>query len=139
MVTALILAKRRSTALMIEKEGRDIQLHRPSTFVADGAGGRIANSPEEVLPVRRRYFSIIHEVSRVGLRESVATEATGTELIPTHVLIGPYDDDIRQGDWFWADGVKFYVHDVERDPLHKEWEFKVKCGPRIPLYVRGGG
>ena len=137
MVDTLTRAKRKSTALIIEKEGRDIQLHRPGKSVLDGAGGRKPSGPGTTLPPKRRYFALIHEVSRVALRESVATEATGSELMPTHVLIGPWDDDIRVGDWFWADGVKFYVHDVERDLLHKEWEFKAKCGTRVPLFVRG--
>jgi hypothetical protein len=102
-------ALRRTTSAWIDSEGKVIRLSRPER-VMDGVGGiYIANHT-----VRKNDRFIFSAADR-QLPNRFTID--GIEITPEYLLFALWTADIRRGDWFWIDGVKYevvFIH-PERD------------------------
>lgn len=102
--------ERKQTEILIQTEGVFIQLIRSGAKTRTASGGYASTGPNVVLPSVRRYMSN-------QVREQFVTNAgEGVGAKMKQYLLGPYGDDIQQGDTFVdpTSGKMFriqYVHD----------------------------
>lgn len=89
--------------------------------VPDGAGG--LTTP---LPMNRpvQIMRVIQQGTEMPVRRSV----DGEELQPEFVLLGEHDADIRRGDWFFINGIKYEVFWVRPDRRYETWAEVVSRG-----------
>lgn len=111
-------AKRRSTLAMITRDGQEIALFRANGsvqggYVDDGEGGQIpapaapGEDPDEPVSIKQRYFTTV-------VAEPVdETTDQGERLLINFVLIGKWDDDIREGDWFYVKNERYQIEFVD--------------------------
>lgn len=113
---AQLAALRQSTVDLITWQGQSIALVRPSQPVPDGAGGFKANtaSPTTGTPVRRF-------LSRVRADAPDIADAAGQRRIQSFVLIGVYNDDIAEGDYFLEDGIRWNIDAIE---MNRDYQTK---------------
>lgn len=107
---------RRTTDTLIEFEPTAITLTHPPAMVSNGRGGVVASgsSVSETQP-KNRFFS------QTTPKEVVVIKSEGREILVDWVLIGPYGDDIREGDTFTVAGTNYKVWTVHDD---KRWQTK---------------
>lgn len=117
-----IRALRLSTDSLIRARPTRIRLKRPAALVSDGRGGFTrATLPVEQSP-RERYFAPIKDETKTPLSSS---ENVSQGFHINHILIGPYDDDIRSGDKFVIGGEEYIVARVNPD---KRYQVKAEVG-----------
>jgi hypothetical protein len=80
---------------------RNIVLSRQDK-VDDGAGGwtsapAVIGSPSEM--------ALVPSATQLPVRRTL----DGQEVTPEYTLIARHTADIRNGDWFWVDGIKYEV------------------------------
>lgn len=102
-MTAETDAQRRQTKAFIDAEPTDIRLQR-AELTPNGAGGtRIgAASP---LPPQTVRLLIPTITSGQGERQLLDGEAVAID----YVLLGEWDADVKRGDWFYLNGVKYEI------------------------------
>lgn len=104
MTLSTLDAQRQATASLIAQEGRDIELHRPATMVADGAGGMKRSSEDSTVqqPVRRFFGTSTSGGFHIQ-------RDMGERHFSVHVLMGLHDDPMQEDDYFYISGRKFDV------------------------------
>lgn len=120
-----VRSMRRSTMALIKREGQNISLFRAGGtsggFVDDGEGGEVpaptpvGEDPSEPVSEKRRYFSTTEA------DPEDRGDDDGERLLIPFVLIGRWDDDIREGDWFYVNDQKFEIDFVQPD---REYQLK---------------
>lgn len=107
---------RKTTDTLIEYEPTMVQLTHPPEMIPNGRGGLTPSgtSTAEDAPVARFF-------SQTTPQEIVSIKSEGREVVVNWVLVGPYGDDIREGDTFTVDGVEYKVWVVHDD---KRWQTK---------------
>lgn len=115
--------QRRMTDQLIASEPVSIALSRPPAKVDDGAGGRVSTGVPTLQPVTDRFFADVTEDERFYSRNTI-----GQAVVTEHVLIGRYNDDIREGDYWDQGGRRFVVEYV-----HPERDYQTKA--RVVSYA----
>lgn len=112
---------RRQTVQLLQIEGYPISLHRPALRALTEAGGVAGTGPETVFDPVTRY------VGQQGREQwdTLPGEGSGPKL--KQYLLGPYGDNIQQGDWFFdpKSGRKYtvlYVHEDQTVEVRAELE-----------------
>lgn len=104
---------RRQTTDFIGFNPKSIALQRADT-VADGAGGVRAS----LTTLAAQTFREITQHTNTGVfRRTI----DGQEIKPDFVLLGPYNADIRNGDWYMQDGAKYEIVYVRTDRRYETW------------------
>jgi hypothetical protein len=80
---------------------------------------RSAEGGQTLTPVAETSTHIFRLIPQSDVMTSVQTP-DGTQLIPTYVLLGEYDADIRQWDLFELNNVKFIVVSPPRPDFRAE-------------------
>lgn len=108
---AEVAFQRRQTATWIEVEGLMISLTRPGARTRTAGGGYAEQGNPQVLdPVKRIVASQAREsFDQIG--------STGIGVHIKQYILGTYDDDIQQGDYFVnpRDGKTYTVEFVHKD------------------------
>lgn len=122
---AEIAELRRSTEDLIAEEGMPIALIRAGEeWTRTAAGGIRKNATNPATdtqdPVRRYFGDSAADPKQVE-------SAQGEQLVLDRVLIGTFDDDIREGDEFMVSNRKFLVGEVHPDHI---FETKAWCVER---------
>lgn len=124
--TRQLQALRRDTAAMIKAEPTILVLHRYGEPQPDSAGGTLPGAPLDVAQ-HDYYFGGL--AAGAGYTKLLASEQ-GEEVLQRYVLIGTHDADIREGDWFFINGLRYEVADIDPDR-----SFQVKANVKL---VTGG-
>ncbi len=100
-----------STEALIESYPTKIALVREPSLVPDGLGGQIPNPAEEetTLPAKERHFAPITDFVKLGLSFGELIDDRGRRMTPTHILVGPPNDDIEEGDTFTDAGQDYTI------------------------------
>lgn len=104
---------RKQTKDFIAANPSDIVVQRIDT-VADGSGGvkkTLAPLPAQTLRLIKR------NTSTAVFRRTI----DGQEVQPDFVVLGEYDADMRTGDWFFMDGIKYEFVYVQADRRYEAW------------------
>lgn len=118
------LEELRTTANLIQRDGKVITLSRAADPVPDGAGGFIRPPSPTVLPSQRLFLSGVIVFNGVVMRRSVVqdTPDTGSYSVRDITLIGmPVEfenltpADIEVEDTFTYSGINFKVIHMEED------------------------
>lgn len=105
---------RRTTNDLISEDSVEISLSR-SVWVRTPAGGTRPGPPEQ-LEAKRRFFGSVTGDPRY------VQYAEGEQVVANYVLVGPYDDDIKEKDEFVVGTSKFKVVEV-----HPDTSFEVRA------------
>lgn len=103
---------RKSTEDLIAYDHVAVSLSRTEYERSPGGGVRKAGAPTVQDP-KDRYFGDVIQDPHV-----IQTEA-GEETVTSKVLIGPYDDDIQEGDEFTVAGHDYKVAEVIPDHTYE--------------------
>jgi hypothetical protein len=104
---------RKQTAEFIGYNPVIINLQRATTE-SDGAGG----VRRTLGPVGDQTFrKITQNTSTAVFRRTI----DGQEVQPEFVLLGMHSADIKNGDWFYQDGIKYEVVYVRDDRRYETW------------------
>ena len=104
---------RSQTKQFIAHYPKDISLQR-ADMVSDGSGG--VKATLETLPAQT-FRQITQPTNTQVFRRTI----DGQEVTPDFVLLGEYDVDVKDGDWYMADGRKFEVVYVRDDRRYETW------------------
>lgn len=129
--------RRRSTAKLVEIEGKMITLNRLEDAVSDGAGSmvRAGGIPIQLEPRKRVLFGLTQAGRGLNQQpERWFTTQTGEREQVILVLIGTYDDDIRKGDW-WLDADEQVCRVIY---VHKDKTYQVKAEVIVVEEGEGG-
>lgn len=98
---------------LIESAPTRIELNHLGGWVPDGAGGR-KRDPNGTKERERAYF-----FEGVAQPELYFLSETTSEVVGTYILIGMPDYDIRDGDWWEDQGVRYHVQFVHHDKSYQ--------------------
>lgn len=107
---------KKTTDALIEFEPTLVQLTHPPVMVSNGRGGLTASGSGTLESVAKERF-----FSQTTPKETVTIKSEGKEIVVDWVLVGPFGDDIREGDTFTVNGTKYKVWNVHED---KRWQTK---------------
>lgn len=96
-----LAAQRQLTAAFVAADAEPITLFR-STWMSDGAGGHIKQSPEPVLVQLLRF-----QPRQDG--GSPRQTSDGEQVVPTYTLVGKHTADIQRWDEFTLNGSRYEV------------------------------
>ena len=106
-----LLDRRQTTADLIEQEGCDIALQRPAARVSDGAGGWVSpGGPATPQNAVRRFFSLVQYEP-----QDQQNTIVGERELVKFVLVGKFNDDIQEGDFFEFGDRKYTVDFINPD------------------------
>jgi hypothetical protein len=107
---------KKTTDTLIAFDPTPITLTHAPAMVSNGRGGVIASgsTTTETSP-KNRFFSMTTP------KETVTIKSEGREVVVDWVLVGPFGDDIREGDTFTVGGIGYKVWIVHDD---KRWQTK---------------
>lgn len=112
LVDVTIKAQLRQTENLIKVAGREIDLHRPSVLVDDGAGGKKRlDAGSNKLGTQRLYLGGVTSQGRGATTQPAEFMMTslGDKYKSYFVLIGMPGDNIEQDDYFFISGEKYVV------------------------------
>jgi hypothetical protein len=96
-----LVVQRRNTLEMLSRDSSLIILNREEK-ISDGGAGYVFGHPVS-LPVAR--FKMVTPTTQLPERRSL----DGQAVVPEFELIGHWNADVRRGDWYFLDGVKYEV------------------------------
>lgn len=103
----------RSTEALIASRPVEILLNRPGAFVSDGAGGKVRSGATTQHSSTRCFFA------DVTAEEAFAVNDIGERVIGQHVIVASHEADIRQGDWFMLNDMKYVVARVHHPKTYQ--------------------
>lgn len=106
---------RAQTKMYIGYNPIEITLMRADT-VADGAGG-IKATLEPIPTGAQTFRSITQNTNNSVFRRTI----DGQEVKPEFVLLGEFDADVKHGDWYYDNGVKYEIVYVRTDRRYETW------------------
>lgn len=102
-VSAELKAQRRQTDAFIKANPTSVILSRAES-VPNGAGGFRQGAPSALTP---QEFRFIEPGASYGQGEAQLLD--GEMVRVDWILLGRYDADLKRGDWFYKDGIKYEV------------------------------
>lgn len=107
--------ERDTTAAQVDAVGVLVTLLRPAAPVADGEGGFLPGTGDPVPQApRRRIITPVRLVFRNG-HNPEETTADGERYLTRYVMVGEYDDDVREGDLLTFRGEPLRVAEIKGD------------------------
>lgn len=103
---------RRQTKAYIEREPVKMILNREEA-TGDGQGGVIITSGP--IPVQTFAFDAMSLPQQGQIRRTVDAQ----EVQPEYALMGEYNADVKRGDWFFLEGIKYEVVFVHPDRTYQ--------------------
>jgi hypothetical protein len=86
---------------MLRRDSELIILNREEK-ISDGGAGYIYGPPATLEAAR---FKMVTPTTQLPERRSL----DGQAIVPEFLLVGRWDADVRRGDWFFIDGIKYEV------------------------------
>lgn len=126
-------SQRQATRDLIDSKPVKLTIHRPTELVSDGAGGLIREDTPDELPPRERYMGVITDITVLGFANVEFEE--GKRIRWTHILVGPYDDDIQENDFFMIGDRKYVIARVHPD---RTYQTKALVGQDLGVYINSG-
>lgn len=108
-----LLAMQRQTKQFIDENPITVNLQRDS-LIPDGAGGHSV-TPN---PVGNQVFRMISQSTSSAVERRTSD---GQLVSPEFVLLGEYDADARNGDFYMLDGIKYEIVYVRFDRRYETW------------------
>lgn len=111
-----IKVNRMHTRILIEQFPSKVRLTRPRPLVEDGEGGRIR---EPGLPTQVReqtfFFSGLNSAGRSQTAQRFDITDQGERTLTRFVIVGEWDADIQEDDWFMLGNRKVQIMNVFPD------------------------
>lgn len=104
---------RRQTKDFISIYPQQIVLTRPE-MLADGSGG----FKSTLTPLPAQTF---RQITQPTTSDVFRRTIDGEEVTPDFVLLGEWDVDVKNGDWYMKDGAKHEIVYVKDDRRYEAW------------------
>lgn len=108
-----LVTLRKQTKAFIDEEPRSIALQRKD-ITPDGEGG----VQHTILSLPAQIFNLITQATSAQVARRTMD---GEEVFPEFVLLGEYNADMKNGDWFLIDGIKYEVVYVRLERRYETW------------------
>jgi hypothetical protein len=111
-----------STAEMIAARPTLVALHREGEMERTPSGGqKVVRDPED-LPAKNRFFQA------VSLEEIRTVNWQGRDHIARFILVGMPDDEMKIGDTFLNNGLRYTIAEVSQDRTFETKGFVIQYG-----------
>lgn len=103
---------RMHTRLLIARYPTRIVINRPPPLVDDGQGGmQRPNTPPTVLPAQNVFFSGLNSNGRSLTATRWDITDRGERFLTRFVIVGEYNANLEEDDWFMFQGRKIKISD----------------------------
>lgn len=107
---------REHTRILIKEETTKVSLKRPRPLVDDGQGGKVREPGGPIdIPEQKFFFSGLNSNGRSQTAARWDITEEGERFLTRFVIVGEWDADLQEDDWFMYNGRRVQIMDVYPD------------------------